>query len=44
MRAEADRWPRFPKIHREGRSAREPGTAVTVTSGGEGTGLPDIIA
>lgn len=44
MRAEADRWPRFPKIHREGRSARDPGAGVTVTPGTEDTGLPGSIA
>lgn len=44
MRAEADRWPHFPKTHRESRSAREAGTGVTVTPGTDAAGLPDIIA
>jgi hypothetical protein len=44
MRAEADRWRRFPRVQRERRSQRAPGTGVTVTPVREGRELPDIIA
>jgi hypothetical protein len=42
MRAEADRWPRFPKIHRERRSQQEPAAAVTTGAGS--ADLPDASA
>jgi hypothetical protein len=44
MRAEADRWRRFPKAQRKRLDEREPGTGVTLTPGQQSLGLPDIIA